>query len=202
MKNINLNNVKFETTAVKPEQYPYGNIPEVAFVGRSNVGKSSMINALLNRKDLAKVGAVPGKTRVINFFNVDNKLYFVDLPGYGYANVSKKEQQSWKYMIETYLYTRKQLKLIIMIVDIRHLPTENDKIMHVWLKESNIPYIIVATKADKISKSQINKNISDIKEVLELNGEISVIPVSSKTKQGKDELWKLIKLNIFRSEKD
>ena len=202
MKNINLNNVKFETTAVKPEQYPYGNIPEVAFVGRSNVGKSSMINALLNRKDLAKVGAVPGKTRVINFFNVDNKLYFVDLPGYGYANVSKKEQQNWKIMIETYLHTRKQLELIIMIVDVRHLPTENDKIMHLWLRESNIPYIIAATKTDKISKSQVNRNINDIKKALEINNEIPVIPVSSKTKQGKDELWNLIKLNIFDPEEE
>ena len=202
MKSINLNNVKFETTAVKPEQYPYSDVPEVAFVGRSNVGKSSMINTLLNRKGLARVGAEPGKTRVINFFNVDNKLYFVDLPGYGYANVSKKEQQNWKIMIETYLRTRKQLELIIMIVDVRHLPTENDKIMHLWLRESNIPYIIAATKTDKISKSQVNRNINDIKKALEINGEIPVIPVSSKTKQGKDELWNLIKLNIFDPEEE
>lgn len=202
MKSINLNNVKFETTAVKPEQYPYSDVPEVAFVGRSNVGKSSMINTLLNRKGLARVGAEPGKTRVINFFNVDNKLYFVDLPGYGYANVSKKEQQNWKIMIETYLRTRKQLELIMMIVDVRHLPTENDKIMHLWLRESNIPYIIAATKTDKISKSQVNRNINDIKKALEINGEIPVIPVSSKTKQGKDELWNLIKLNIFDPEEE
>ena len=202
MKSINLNNVKFETTAVKPEQYPYSDVPEVAFVGRSNVGKSSMINTLLNRKGLARVGAEPGKTRVINFFNVDNKLYFVDLPGYGYANVSKKEQQNWKIMIETYLHTRKQLELIIMIVDVRHLPTENDKIMHLWLRESNIPYIIAATKTDKISKSQVNRNINDIKKALEINNEIPVIPVSSKTKQGKDELWNLIKLNIFDPEEE
>jgi len=194
--------VKFETTAVKPEQYPYSDVPEVAFVGRSNVGKSSMINTLLNRKGLARVGAEPGKTRVINFFNVDNKLYFVDLPGYGYANVSKKEQQNWKIMIETYLRTRKQLELIMMIVDVRHLPTENDKIMHLWLRESNIPYIIAATKTDKISKSQVNRNINDIKKALEINGEIPVIPVSSKTKQGKDELWNLIKLNIFDPEEE
>lgn len=192
MKNINLNNARFETTAVKAEQYPTGIIPEVAFVGRSNVGKSSIINTLLNRKSLARVGAAPGKTRVINFYNVDNKLYFVDLPGYGYAKVSKKEQLKWGTMIETYLNMRKQLGLIIMIIDIRHLPTENDKIMHLWLKERKIPYAIAATKADKISKSQVNTNINNIRKSLGIDDQIPVIPVSSKTKQGREKLWVLI----------
>ena len=182
LKFININ-AKFETTAVRPEQYPSSNIPEVAFVGRSNVGKSSIINSLLNRKGLARVGSTPGKTRVINFFNVDDKIYFVDLPGYGYANVSKKEISSWSRMIETYLYSREQLKLIIMVVDIRHLPTENDKTMHLWLKESSIPYIIAATKADKVSKSQVKKNVNDIRKALEIDEQILVIPASSNTKQ-------------------
>jgi GTP-binding protein len=193
---MNINNAKFETTAVKPEQYPSSNIPEVAFVGRSNVGKSSIINTLLNRKGLARVGSTPGKTRVINFFNVDDKMYFVDLPGYGFANVSKKEISSWSRMIETYLNSREQLKLIIMIVDIRHLPTENDKIMHSWLEERSIPYMIAATKADKISKSQVNRNVNDIRKALKIDGQIPIIPASSSTKQGRDEIWKHIETNV------
>ncbi len=130
---LNINNAKYELSAVKPSQYPVSDLPEVTFVGRSNVGKSSLINSLLNRKNLAKVAATPGKTQVINFYNIDNKLYFVDLPGYGYAKVSKGVQASWAKFIETYLVKREQLKLIVMLVDIRHSPTSHDKLMHDWI---------------------------------------------------------------------
>lgn len=183
-----IKNASYEVTAVKPEQYPEGDIPEIAFVGRSNVGKSSIINTLVNRKNLARVGSTPGKTRQINFFNVDNVLRLVDLPGYGYANVSKEEKASWGKLADAYLSTRSQLKLIIMLVDIRHTPTKDDKVMHQWLKDTNIPYIVVTTKSDKISRAQISKRIGEIRKELELTDNISIIPFTSLKKQGKDEL--------------
>lgn len=189
---MNIQNAKFETTAVNPRQYPAGNIPEIAFAGRSNVGKSSIINTLLNRKKLARVGNIPGKTRVINFFNVDDRLYFVDLPGYGYANVSKAEKTKWGNMIESYLNSRQQLKLIIMVVDIRHKPSENDKIMYEWLRAKNIPHILIASKADKISKGHIRERLLHIKSTLDIAEGISLIPFSSGTQYGRNEVWKEI----------
>lgn len=186
----------YELTAFKPEQYPKHNLPEIALVGRSNVGKSSLINALVNRKNLARVSATPGKTRGLNFYNIDHQLYFVDLPGYGYAKVSKAEREFWGRMIETYLITRNQLKLIIMLVDIRHTPSADDQIMHQWIISQNKPYIIVATKLDKISRGQIRKRLDDIRTTLELN-DARLIPFSAETKQGKDEIWAGI-LKIIR----
>lgn len=186
---MNIQNAKFETTAVNPRQYPAGNMPEIAFAGRSNVGKSSIINTLLNRKKLARVGNVPGKTRVINFFNVDDRLYFVDLPGYGYANVSKAEKLKWGNMIETYLHSRQQLKLIIMVVDIRHKPTENDKIMYDWLMSKTIPHILIASKADKISKSRVREMLLEIKSTLSIAEGVALIPFSSGTQYGRKEVW-------------
>jgi GTP-binding protein len=188
---LNINNARYELTAVRPDQYPASNVPEVAFVGRSNVGKSSIINALLNRKNLAKTGATPGKTRQINFYNIDDALYFVDLPGYGYAKVSKGEKHSWGKLADTYLLTRKQVKLIIMLVDIRHTPTEDDKLMFQWIKSSGISHIIVASKSDKIQKSKIAKNVSEIKKFF--GTDEAVLPFSSEKKQGRDELWQVIK---------
>jgi len=181
--------VKFEISAVKPEQYPPINVPEVAFVGRSNVGKSSFINALLNRKNLARVGGTPGKTREINFYNIDNKMFFVDLPGYGYAKVAKDKKASWGDVIETYLYSRYQLKLILMLVDIRHTPTNDDKTMYKWVKSRNLPHFIIANKADKIPFSQINARLQSIKSTLNVEDKIAVIPFSSETKQGRNEIW-------------
>jgi len=189
---LNINNAKFEVSAIKPEQYPSIDVPEVAFVGRSNVGKSSTINVLLNRKNLARVGRSPGKTREINFYNIDNKMYFVDLPGYGYAKVSKSQKSSWREIIETYLYSRNQLKLILMLVDIRHVPTEDDIIMYEWIKSRKLPHFIIATKADKITRSQINSRLRDIKSTLDLEDKIALIPFSSETKQGRDEVWERI----------
>ena len=183
---ININNAKFEITAVKPN-----NIQRQTgdnFVGRSTVGKSSLINSMLNRKSLARVAATPGLTRVINFYNVDNILYFVDLPGYGFAKVSKTEKESWGSVVETYLKTRKQLKLVIMLVDIRHSPTDDDKLMNDWLKCNGIPYLITATKLDKIPRSKVKERVCDIRKVLELSDSVKVIPFSSETKQGREEL--------------
>lgn len=194
--NININEAKFEITAVSPKQYPLGLRPEVAFVGRSNVGKSSIINTLLNRKNLARVGATPGKTREINFYNIEDKLFFVDLPGYGYAKVSKDKKSSWGEIIETYLHSRPQLKLIIMMLDIRHTPTGDDKIMHEWIKDRNTDYIIVATKADKVSRSQINPRLADIRKTLSLGKETPVITFSAESKQGREEILEYISSKI------
>lgn len=190
---MDIKNARYEVTAVKPEQYPVHKLSEVALVGRSNVGKSSIINALLNRKDLARVASTPGKTRVINFYNIDETMYFVDLPGYGYARVSKTEKALWDKMIETYLYSRKQLKLIIMLVDIRHAPSNEDKMMYEWIVNQDRLSLVVATKLDKISHSQVNNRLQDIRLTLEMNAEESLIPFSAVTKQGRDEIWSQLK---------
>ncbi len=178
-------------TAVKPNQYPDTGYPEIAFVGRSNVGKSSIINSLVNRKSLARVGSTPGKTRQINFYNVNDSLYLVDLPGYGFANVSKDMKSSWENIIETYLYSRKDknLKLIVLLVDIRHSPSKDDITMHQWLRGFGLNTLIVATKADKITRSQINVRINDIKKVLQLNNTDKVIPFSSEKHIGIESVW-------------
>jgi len=195
---MNVNNVCLECTAVKLAQYPIDGKPEVAFVGRSNVGKSSLINYLVNRKSIARVSSVPGKTRGINFYNVENKLYFVDLPGYGYAKVSKEEQEIWGKMINEYFAQRKELKLLILLTDIRHSPNELDKIMVKWINDNNLEMIIAATKADKIAKKDISERILDIKSTLELTLNQEVIPVSAEKKFGKEDMWDIIvkKLNV------
>jgi GTP-binding protein len=194
---LEIKNATYEVTAVKPEQYPVTLLPEIAFVGRSNIGKSSIINALLNKKNLARVGATPGKTRVINFYNIDNKLYFVDLPGYGYAKVSKAQKASWDEMIETYLHSRTQLKSIIMLVDIRHTPSDNDQMMYKWILSRLMPVIVVASKVDKISRSQLQNRLQDITATLEMPGTVLPIPFSAMTNQGKDEIWKQIIQRVF-----
>lgn len=187
---MNLNNARYELTAVKPEQYPVNTLPEVAFVGRSNVGKSSVINTLLNRRNLARVGATPGKTREINFYNIDDELYLVDLPGYGYANVSKEKKSSWSKVVDTYLHSRGgKLKLLILLVDIRHAPSEDDKLMHEWLKSGGTNYMVVATKADKITRSQINSRLGEISKVLGLPADIKPLPFSAENRLGKEEVW-------------
>jgi GTP-binding protein len=185
----------YELTAFKPEQYPKHNLPEIALVGRSNVGKSSLINVLVNRKNLARESATPGKTRGLNFYNIDHQLYFVDLPGYGYAKVSKAEREFWGRMIETYLNTRNQLKLIIMLVDIRHTPSTDDQMMHQWIISQNRPYLIVATKLDKIPRGQVAKRLKEIRATLGLGEEDSLLPFSAETKQGRDEIWNQIREN-------
>lgn len=190
---VDINNARYELTAVKPSQYPEGNKPEIALVGRSNVGKSTIINTLLNRRNLARVSSAPGKTRGLNFYNIDDSLYFVDLPGYGYAKTSKSQRSEWGGFIDTYLNSRPQLKLIVMLVDIRHAPSGDDKLMYNWIVEHGIPHVIVATKADKISRSQIKPKLKDIMNDLGVKEGTSVIPYSSETKQGKEDIWNILK---------
>jgi GTP-binding protein len=179
---------EFITSAVKPDQYPTDNRLEIAFVGRSNVGKSSLINSLTNRRKLVKVSRTPGKTRLVNFFLINNDFYFVDLPGYGYAKVSKVEKESWGKFIEMYLVNRSQLKRIILLVDCRHKPTGDDKLMYSFIKHYGYDCTVVATKTDKLTKNELKKNIAMLKKELDLAGEDKLLTYSSLSKQGKEEL--------------
>lgn len=182
---------EYTTTAVSPKQYPKADRPEIAFAGRSNVGKSSLINTMVNRKGLARVSSDPGKTRTINFYNINDLLYFVDLPGYGYARVSKEEKIRWGAIIEEYLHGRDNLMDVVLLVDIRHEPTEDDKLMYGWIKSYMKNVTVVATKCDKIGKSQYPKQIATIKKCLQMDDDQKVIPFSSQTKYGREELWGL-----------
>ncbi len=192
--------VKFLKSAVKPEDYPPPDKPEIAVVGRSNVGKSSLINAIFKR-NIAKVSSSPGKTRLINFFLLNDKIYFVDLPGYGYAAVSKAEREKWKRMIEKYFYTRDNLKLVILLVDSRHKPTKLDIMMKEWLDSLHIPYVIVATKADKLNQSEKAKVKKVIKETLNLPKETKIFLTSSKEGTGIKELMSYV-LDFINTSKD
>lgn len=174
--------------AAKPEQYPQDNLPEIAFAGRSNVGKSSLINLMLNRKNLARVSGNPGKTRTINFYQVNGAFRIVDLPGYGYAKVAKSVSEDWGKMIETYLTGRKNLLKVVQLVDIRHEPTKQDVQMYEWLKHYGMDGFVVATKADKISRNQWNKNRSVIAKTLQMKKEDILLPVSALKKTGWEEL--------------
>lgn len=189
---MNVNNVALEAVAVRAAQYPEETLPEVAFAGKSNVGKSSLINTMINRKALARTSQNPGKTRTINFYNVESKLYFVDLPGYGYAKAPKSEIAKWGKMIEDYLIKRETLKAIIMLVDIRHEPGANDKMMYDWLKHYGHKIIVVATKSDKLKRSQLPKHKKMLSEGLGLEKGDILIPFSSENKSGKEELWNVI----------
>jgi GTP-binding protein len=180
-------------SAVRPNQYPETDLPEFALAGRSNVGKSSFINKLLNRKGLARISSKPGKTQTLNFYLINEMLHFVDVPGYGYAKVSKSERAAWGKMIETYITTREQLKAVVMIVDLRHPPSVDDRSMYQFLKHYEIPCIIIATKADKIPKGKWQKHLKVTKETLELDKDDKIILFSSETGLGKDEAWGAIK---------
>ncbi|MBS5794791.1 MAG: ribosome biogenesis GTP-binding protein YihA/YsxC [Lachnospirales bacterium] len=190
---MNVNNVELTAVCGRKDQYPNTELPEVAFVGKSNVGKSSLINCMVNRKSLARTSQNPGKTRTINFYNIENIVHFVDLPGYGYARAAKSEIAKWGKMIEEYLLERSQLKSIILLIDIRHEPSDNDKIMYDWLKHYGYKIIIVTTKSDKLKRSQINKHISIISKSLQLDKEDLLVPFSSETKDGREKLWDIIK---------
>ncbi|AJD91681.1 GTP-binding protein YsxC [Jeotgalibacillus malaysiensis] len=179
-------------SAVKPEQYPEGGLPEFALAGRSNVGKSSFINKMINRKALARISSKPGKTQTLNFYLLNEALYFVDVPGYGYAKVSKTERAAWGKMIETYMTDRAPLKAVIMIVDLRHPPTKDDIMMYDFLKHFDIPCMIVATKADKIPKGKWQKHLSVTRKVLEIAEGDELIMFSSETGLGKDNAWHFI----------
>ncbi|PRR82308.1 ribosome biogenesis GTP-binding protein YihA/YsxC [Clostridium vincentii] len=179
---------EFIISAVKKFQYPIDNRVEIAFVGRSNVGKSSIINALTNKRHLAKIGKTPGKTRLINFFLINNDFHLVDLPGYGYAKVSKKEQASWGKIIETYLYDREELKRVVLLVDSRHKPTADDITMYEWIKHYGYDVIVVATKKDKISNNDLRKQEKLIRETLKIPDDKKLYLFSSANKRGRDEL--------------
>ena len=185
-------NAELETVCGITSKLPENGQIEVAFAGKSNVGKSSQINGLLNRKSLARTSAQPGKTQTINFYNVNKNLYFVDLPGYGYAKVSVEIRAKWGKMIERYLHTSKNLKAVFLLIDIRHDPSANDKMMYDWILNNGYEPIIIATKLDKLKRSQVQKNIKAIKEVLKLSKDGIIIPFSAETKQGRDEIWALI----------
>ena len=187
-----IRSVNLETVCGITSKIPDNPFNEVAFAGKSNVGKSSMINALLNRKSLARTSAQPGKTQTINFYNVNDAMYLVDLPGYGYAKTSASEKEKWGKMIENYLHTSKKLQAVFLLIDIRHEPSANDKMMYEWMVYQGFTPIIIATKLDKIKRSQIQKNVKAIREGLKVKPGTVIIPFSSETKQGRDELWEVI----------
>lgn len=184
-----IKNVCLETVCGVTSRLPDNALPEVAFAGRSNVGKSSLINALVNRKALARTSGQPGKTQTINYYNVNNEIYFVDLPGYGYANANEKVKARWGRMIENYLHRSKQLKQVFLLVDIRHNPSENDCIMYDWILKNGYRPIIIATKLDKIKRSQVQKQLQAVRAALNAGKDIAVIPFSAQTKQGREEIY-------------
>ena len=189
---MNVNNVSLETVCGITSTLPENSLPEFAFAGKSNVGKSSLINAMINRKSLARTSSQPGKTQTINFYNIEEQLYFVDLPGYGYAKVSQTTKEKWGKMIEKYLQKSKQLKQVFLLIDIRHEPSANDKNMYEWIVYNGFEPVIIATKADKINRSQIQKHVKMLRTGLGLKKETKLIAFSSETKQGKDEVWSII----------
>jgi len=179
-------------SAVKPEQYPEGDLPEFALAGRSNVGKSSFINKMINRKALARTSSKPGKTQTLNFYLINELLHFVDVPGYGYAKVSKTERAAWGKMIEKYLTTREQLKAVVLIVDLRHPPTKDDVLMYDFAKHYELPVVVIATKADKIPKGKWDKHLKVVRETLELEPGDHIIKFSSETGLGKEQAWTVL----------
>lgn len=189
-------NPQFEVSAVSKKQYPSYGLPEVVLVGKSNVGKSSFINTMINRKKLARTSSEPGKTRQLNFYNIDNLFYFVDLPGYGFSKMSKQEQVKVGEFIEDYLKNRKEICLIIFLVDIRHDPTSNDYLMYDYVVRSGLPFMILANKADKIAKTKVNDTAKNIQKQLNPIGDIPTLPFSSENKIYSDDVWKIIEEHI------
>lgn len=190
---MDVHNVEMVMSAVSPSQYPEDGRPEFALVGRSNVGKSSLTNTLINRKNFARTSGQPGKTQTLNFYSVEDALYFVDVPGYGYAKVSKKKREAFGQMIETYISTRKQLRGVISLVDARHKPSQEDIMMYQWLAYHNIPVLLVATKADKIARGKLNQSESIIKKAVDFDPSNSDFCFfSSVTKSGKEKVWEWI----------
>ena len=184
--------LSLETVCGITSRLPENSCPEVAFAGKSNVGKSSLINALVNRKSFARTSSEPGKTQTINFYNVNNEVYLVDLPGYGYARTSMETREKWGKMIEKYLHTSKMLKYVFLLVDIRHEPSANDVNMYDWIKYQGFTPVVIATKADKLNRSQIPKQVKLVRETLGMGKEEILIPFSAETKQGRDEIWNII----------
>ena len=186
---MEIKKVSLETVCGVTSTLPVNQLPEVAFAGKSNVGKSSLINALMNRKSLARTSGQPGKTQTINFYNLNDQIYLVDLPGYGYAKTAKRERELWGEMIERYLHTSDVLRAVFLLVDIRHAPSENDRQMFDWMKYMGFDPVVIATKLDKIKRSQVNRQIKVIREGLGADGETIIVPFSAQTKQGRETIW-------------
>ena len=193
---MNVQNVALKTVAGSIKQFPEDTLPEIAFVGKSNVGKSSFINTMLNRKSLARTSSEPGKTRQINFYNIDESFYFVDLPGYGYSKMSKAEQDKVSKAIETYLTNRKELRVLVLLIDIRHKPSQNDKLMYDFIKNINIPHLLIASKADKIPITKLDSYLDVIREELDIPNETLLIPFSSVKKIYTEDVWKVLEYYI------
>ena len=187
-----IKNVSLETVCGITSRLPENTLPEIAFAGKSNVGKSSLINAVMNRKALARTSSQPGKTQTINFYNINNAFYYVDLPGYGYAKVSLEAKEKWGKMIERYLSRSRMLKMVFLLVDIRHDPSANDKSMYDWIVYNGYHPVIIATKLDKINRSQVAKHTKAIRQGLGMAPEDILIPFSAETKQGREEIWELL----------
>ena len=184
-----INNPQFEISAVSPKQYPENGLPEVVLVGKSNVGKSTFINTMINRKLLARTSSTPGKTRTINFYNIDSKFYFVDLPGYGFSHMSKAEKEKSGKFIEEYLFKGRNISLICLLFDIRHKPTADDRLMYNFLKDNNLQFTIIANKADKIAPTKVDAYVNDIRSELNIPNEISILPFSSERRVYTDTVW-------------
>lgn len=182
-------NPKFEISAVGPKQYPNGGLPEIVLAGKSNVGKSSFINTMINRKSLARTSSEPGKTRQINFYNIDSKFYFVDLPGFGYSKMSHTEQEKVGKFIEKYLFTRKNISLIILLIDIRHAPSENDIMMFNYIRSIGAPHLVIASKADKIAPTKVASYVEDLRKALNANSDDVILPFSSEKKIYTEDVW-------------
>ena len=191
-----IKNPEFKISAVSPAQYPQDGLPEIVLVGKSNVGKSSFINTMVNRKKLARTSSEPGKTRQINFYNMDNKYYYVDLPGYGYSKMSKQEQSKVGSFIEEYLNKSNNIALIVFLIDIRHNPTENDKLMYRYIIDSERPCIIVTSKADKIAVTKVDKQVEDLQNILNPLKDLTFIPFSAERKIYTEKAWEEIEKNI------
>ena len=185
-------NPQFEISAVNPKQYPKNDLPEIVLVGKSNVGKSSFINTMINRKSLARTSSEPGKTRQINFYNIDETFYFVDLPGYGYSKMSKQEQEKVGSFIEQYLVKSENIALVIFLIDIRHNPTENDTLMYDYIIRSGLPFIILANKADKIAPTKVEGVVDDLQKQINPIGDITMLPFSAEKKIYTEDVWKII----------
>ncbi|MBS6559837.1 MAG: ribosome biogenesis GTP-binding protein YihA/YsxC [Clostridiales bacterium] len=199
---MNVTKVNLETVCGITSKLPDNSMPEIAFAGKSNVGKSSLINGLMNRKSYARTSQQPGKTQTINYYNINEVLYFVDLPGYGYAKVSKEMQAKWGKLIERYLHTSKQLRIVFLLVDIRHDPSANDKLMYDWIVNNGFNPVIIATKLDKLKRSQVQKHVKAIRTGLNLVEGTPIFPYSALTKQGRDEIWEFIEEYVLTPEEE
>lgn len=201
-KHMNIKSVELEIVCGITSKLPETDKMEIAFAGKSNVGKSSLINVLMNRKSLARTSSQPGKTQTINFYNINEQLYFVDLPGYGYAKISLEVKKKWGKMIENYLHHSKNLRIVFLLIDIRHTPSENDKNMYDWIVKNGFYPIIITTKLDKIKRSQKEKQLKEIRQALDMVEGTPIIPFSAQTKQGREEVWEYVEMMLEEFEKE